>query len=107
MALYEADLITMGNNVGWGFADYYMAFAGWSHGPLPAGNSTGVQGALGALEGVTNITNGLSSVIETASVGGIATRRRRGQRAQRCADAVGGAVSDAADAVGYALSDLF
>lgn len=72
MALYEADLITMGGNVGWGFAGYYMAFAPQSASPLPPGNSTGIQGALGALEGVANITNGLASVIEHASAGSVA-----------------------------------
>ncbi len=71
MALYEADLITMGGNVGWGFAGYYMAFAPGSASPLPPGNSTGIQGALGALGGVANITNGLASVIEPASAGGV------------------------------------
>ena len=70
MVLYEADLITMGNNVGWGFADYYMVFA-TSGDPLPPGNSDGVQGALGALEGVTSITNGLMNIIEPTSVGGM------------------------------------
>jgi hypothetical protein len=69
--LYEADLITMGNNVGWGFADYYMAFATSSGAPLRPGNSDGVQGVLGALEGVTNITNGLMNIIEPASAGGV------------------------------------
>jgi hypothetical protein len=71
MVLYEADLITMGNNVGWGFADYYMAFAAPSAAPLAPGNSAGIQGALGALEGVTNITNGLSAVIGAASAGAV------------------------------------
>lgn len=71
MVLYEADLITMGNSVGWGFAGYYMAFATASAPSLAPGTSAGVQGALGALEGVTNITNGLSAVIGATSAGSV------------------------------------
>ena len=68
--LYEAELIAAGDNVGWGFADYYMAFARQAADRLPPGNSNGIQGVLGALEGVTNITNGFSNVIHPTSVGG-------------------------------------
>ena len=67
----EAELIAAGNNVGFGFADYYMAFATGAAAPLSPGNSSGIQGALGTLEGVTNITNGISGIIHPSSAGGV------------------------------------
>ncbi len=75
MALHEADLIAMGNNislfsVNWGFFDYYMAFATGTQAPLPSGNSKGIQSALGVVEGVANITNGISIIIHPTSPGG-------------------------------------
>jgi len=69
MYLYESQFVTMGNNVGWGFHDYYMAFATFAS-ELPPGNDDGIQGVLGTLEGVTNITNGLANITQPTSVGG-------------------------------------
>src|SRR4029077_19312649 len=72
MVLYESRFVQMGNNVGWGFQDYYMAFANFaSKVPLPPGNDDGIQGALGTVEGVTNITNGFGNIIHPGSVGSI------------------------------------
>jgi hypothetical protein len=94
LVLYEADLITMGDNVGWGFADYYMAYATSSGAQLPPGNSSGIQGVLGALEGVTNITNGISSIIYPTSVGGVV---------EGVVQVVGGVVEGIISAVGGLL----
>jgi hypothetical protein len=69
MYLYESQFVTMGNNVGWGFHDYYMAFGTFAS-EMPPGNANGIQGVLGTLEGVTNITNGLANVFQPTSIGG-------------------------------------
>jgi hypothetical protein len=89
--LYEAELIAAGNNVGFGFADYYMAFATRSGARLPPGNSSGIQGALGTLEGVTNVTNGISNIIHPTSAGGVA---------HGIVQAVGGAVEAIVSSLG-------
>jgi hypothetical protein len=70
MFLYESQFVQMGDAVGWGFQDYYMAFATYTT-ELPPGNDDGVQGVLGTLEGVTNITNGLGNIFQPGSVGSV------------------------------------
>lgn len=70
MVLYESQFIQMGNAMGWGFHDYYMAFATFAT-ELPPGNNDGIQGVLGTLEGVTNITNGLGNIFHPGSVGSV------------------------------------
>jgi Peptidase_C39 like family len=70
MVLYESQFVSMGNEVHWGFHDYYMAFSTFRN-PLPPGNDNGIQGTLGALEGVTNITNGLKNIYDPTSVGSV------------------------------------
>jgi hypothetical protein len=72
MVLFESQFVQMGDNMGWGFRDYFMAFATFaSKEPLPPGNRDGIQGVLGTLEGVTNITNGIGNIIHPSSVGSI------------------------------------
>ena len=72
MVLFESQFVQMGDNVGWGFRDYFMAFSTFSRKEsLPPGNRDGVQGVLGTLEGVTNITNGLGNIFHPSSVGSI------------------------------------
>jgi hypothetical protein len=70
MVLYESQFVQMGDNMGWGFHDYYMAFATFAT-ELPPGNDDGIQGVLGTLEGVTNITNGLGNTFHPGSVGSV------------------------------------
>jgi hypothetical protein len=70
MVLFESQFVQMGNNMGWGFHDYYMAFATFAT-QLPPGNDTGIQGVLGTLEGVTNITNGIGNTFHPGSVGSV------------------------------------
>jgi hypothetical protein len=70
MVLYESQFVQMGNDMGWGFHDYYMAFATFAT-ELPPGNDTGIQGVLGTLEGVTNITNGIGNTFKPKSVGSV------------------------------------
>lgn len=70
MVLYESLFVQMGDNMGWGFHDYYMAFATYAT-ELPPGNDDGIQGVLGTLEGVTNITNGLGNTFHPGSVGSV------------------------------------
>ena len=70
MVLYESQFVQMGNSIGWGFHDYYMAFATFAT-VLPPGNDDGIQGTLGTLEGVTNITNGLGNIGKPTSVGSV------------------------------------
>lgn len=72
MVLFESQFVQMGDNIGWGFRDYFMAFSTFaSKEPLPPGNRDGIQGVLGTLEGVTNITNGLGNIFNPSSVGSI------------------------------------
>jgi hypothetical protein len=70
MVLYESQFVSMGNEVHWGFHDYYMSFSTFGN-PLPSGNDNGIQGTLGALEGVTNLTNGLKNIYSPTSVGSV------------------------------------
>jgi predicted double-glycine peptidase len=72
MVLYESQFVQMGDNMGWGFRDYFMAFTNFaSPVPLPPGNRDGIQGVLGTLEGVTNITNGIGNIFHPSSVGSV------------------------------------